>query len=110
MDRLWAKWQWLNRRFDVDDTSSYAPLGAAGEPRRHPGRPQLGRHDVAVEPGTGRAAAVDGPRRNDGALAADHRAPGPPTVGSMIDYQGVRTAASRLGFDYDDVPFEFPSN
>jgi hypothetical protein len=31
-------------------------------------------------------------------------------VASMIDYQGVRTAASRLGFDYDDVPFEFPSN
>jgi hypothetical protein len=33
-----------------------------------------------------------------------------PTVGSMIDYQGVRTTCSRLGFDYDDVPFEFPSN
>jgi hypothetical protein len=22
---------------------------------------------------------------------------------------GIRTAASRLGFDYDDVPFEFPN-
>jgi hypothetical protein len=31
-------------------------------------------------------------------------------VQSVIDYQGVLAAASRLGFDYDDVPFEFPSN
>lgn len=30
-----------------------------------------------------------------------------PTVSAMIDYQGVRTPASRLGFDYDDVPFQF---
>lgn len=36
------------------------------------------------------------------------KAPGPrPNVRSMIDYQGVRDPAGRLGFDYDDVPFEF---
>jgi tyrosinase len=32
--------------------------------------------------------------------------PGPkPTVGSMIDYQGV-IGGGHLGFDYDDVPFD----
>ena len=29
-----------------------------------------------------------------------------PTVGSMIDYQGQVRATERLGFGYDDVPFE----
>ena len=31
---------------------------------------------------------------------------GSPTVGAMVDYQGVIDPANRLGFDYDDVPFE----
>jgi len=32
-----------------------------------------------------------------------------PTVGALIDYQGILTPPSRLGFDYDDVPFEIPT-
>jgi hypothetical protein len=30
-----------------------------------------------------------------------------PRVGDMIDYQGVINQGNRLGFDYDDVRFEF---
>ena len=30
-----------------------------------------------------------------------------PTVGAMIDYQGVLTPSTRIGADYDDVPFQF---
>jgi hypothetical protein len=29
-----------------------------------------------------------------------------PTVRDMIDFQGVVSLANRLGFGYDDVPFE----
>jgi hypothetical protein len=29
-----------------------------------------------------------------------------PTVREMIDFQGVLALANRLGFGYDDVPFE----
>jgi hypothetical protein len=29
-----------------------------------------------------------------------------PTVGSIIDYQGRFDPGKRLGFDYDDVPFD----
>ena len=29
-----------------------------------------------------------------------------PAVRALIDYQGVVTPATRLGLDYDDVPFE----
>jgi tyrosinase len=46
-----------------------------------------------------------------GTLAASPTAsaPGPmPTVGDMMDYQGVIDPGNRLGFDYDDVPFELP--
>jgi tyrosinase len=110
VDRLWAKWQWLNRRFDVNNTSSYEPLGAAGSP----GTTRVGHNSedtmwpwnqVATPP---RPSTAPGGTMAPSPLAA---APGlRPTVASMIDYQGVRTAGSRLGFDYDDVPFEFPSN
>ena len=81
VDRLWAKWQWLNRRFDVNDPSSFEPLGAAGSPGTHPGRPQLERHDVAMEPDHDRATAVDGSRRNDGCLAAHRRSRASPYGG-----------------------------
>jgi hypothetical protein len=30
-----------------------------------------------------------------------------PTVGDMIDYQGIKHPANWMGFDYDDVPFDF---
>ena len=33
-------------------------------------------------------------------------APGPqPRVRDSLDYQGTVNAVSRMGFDYDDVPF-----
>jgi hypothetical protein len=42
------------------------------------------------------------------ALSPVTAAPGVrPTVGAMIDYQGVLTPSSRHGVDYDDVPFQF---
>jgi hypothetical protein len=28
-------------------------------------------------------------------------------VGDALDYQGVLNPARRMGFDYDDVPFQF---
>jgi tyrosinase len=110
VDRLWAKWQWLNRRFDVNNTSSYEPLGAAGSP----GTTRIGHNsndtmwpwnEITTAP---RPSTAPGGTMAPSPLTA---APGlRPTVQSMIDYQGALAAASRLGFDYDDVPFEFPSN
>jgi hypothetical protein len=40
------------------------------------------------------------------AVSACATAPGPqPSVRDGLDFQGKVSAASRLGFDYDDVPF-----
>lgn len=32
VDRLWAKWQWINGRFDITNTDTYRFLGSAGNP------------------------------------------------------------------------------
>jgi len=110
VDRLWAKWQWLNGRFDVTDTSSYEPLGAAGSP----GTTRIGHNsDDTMWPWNQVTTAPRPPTAPGGTMAPSPLTAAPglqPAVASMIDYQGVRTAGSRLGFDYDDVPFEFPSN
>jgi tyrosinase len=110
VDRLWAKWQWLNARFDVNNTSSFEPLGAAGSP----GTTRVGHNSNDTMWPWNQVTTTPRPSTAPGGTMAASlltAAPGlRPTVGSMIDYQGVRTTGSRLGFDYDDVPFEFPSN
>lgn len=104
VDRLWAVWQWVHRRWDVRDPATYSLDG----PRREP-------DDVGHKPGDTMwpwNGAVAPPRptfpppRGRFPASALVRAPSAtPTVAEMIDYQGVLTAEP-LGFDYDDVPFE----
>lgn len=108
VDRLWARWQLANRRFDVTSTDSYTFLGNAASP----GATRIGHNlEDTMWPwnqvvGDPRPLTAPGGTFPPSSLAS---APGlTPTVRSMIDYQGVRTPASRLGFDYDDVPFQLP--
>ena len=106
VDRLWAKWQWFNQRFDPAAQSSYFFRSQAGTP----GAARIGHNapdtmwswnDERTDPRPPTAPRTPFP---DSPLTA---APGPaPTVGSMIDYQGVISPANQLGFDYDDVPFD----
>jgi tyrosinase len=99
VDRLWAKWQWLNRRFDTASGGTYA--------RSNPTR--VG-HDLddTMWPWNG----IKGSPRPQDAPGGPFPpsfvpAPGPaPTVRSMIDFGGVMSRANQLGFAYDDVPFE----
>ncbi len=107
VDRLWAKWQWLNRRFDIGSIDTYAFPGAAGSP----GSTRIGHNlNDTMWPwnqitGFPRPPSAPGGNFPDSAIVST---PGPiPAVRDMIDYQGVLNPASRLGFDYDDVPFEF---
>jgi tyrosinase len=106
VDRLWAKWQWFNGRFDRTTTSSFSAQGAAG-----PANPVRIGHNLldTMWPWNGitgapRPSTAPGGDFPPSALAT---APGlTPTVGDLIDFQGVLDPADRLGFDYDDVPFE----
>ncbi|MDQ3810931.1 MAG: tyrosinase family protein [Chloroflexota bacterium] len=106
VDRLWARWQWLHGRFDVASTSSYQFLGRAGSV----GATRVGHNLLdTMWPWNGATGGERPPIAPGGPFPATAAAaaPGPaPDVRAMIDFQGLKTAASRLGFDYDDVPYQ----
>lgn len=108
VDRLWAKWQWVFERFDSSLTQTYTYPGLATDP----GAVRIG-HNLQDTMWPWNKSIVP-PRPTTPAPGGDFpaslltAAPGlSPKVDQLIDYQGVRSAAHRLGFDYDDVPFEF---
>ena len=99
VDRLWALWQWLNRRTDPDDLNVYQGQNRDGR-----------RLDDTTWPWNG----VVTPPRPDFAPGGPlppsptTAAPGAqPTIRGVIDSQGHTSAAARIGYGYDDVPFEF---
>lgn len=99
VDRLWAKWQWLHRRFDFTGRDSYdrstSAVGHRLEDSLWPWNQTRGGPRPSTSPG-GRFA--------DSPVAS---APGPiPFLHDMFDYQGVVTAAAGLAFDYADVPYQ----
>lgn len=98
VDRLWAKWQRVNGRFDPSLAASYdstpSPVG----------------HNLpdTMWPWNGITGGTRPPTAPGGAMAPSPSAtaPGPqPRVRDSLDYQGTVNLISRLGFDYDDVQF-----
>lgn len=106
VDRLWAKWQWLKQRFDLTSTKTFSAPGKAGDP----GARRIGHNlDDTMWPWNQVTTPPRPPTAPGGTLAPSPLTSAPglsPTVGELIDYQGILTPPSRLGFDYDDVPFE----
>lgn len=99
VDRLWAKWQRQNGRFNPAQAASYDS---------NPGNPVGHNLTDTMWPWNGITTPPRPPTAPGGALAASQcvSAPGPsPRVQSSLDYQGTVNALSRMGFDYDDVPF-----
>ncbi len=106
VDRLWAKWQWFYDRFDVTSVDSYPYLGQADTPAAT----RVGHNLLdSMWPWNQITGA---PRPNTapgGNFPASPHAAAPgfvPDVGAMIAYQGNTEPGTRLGFDYDDVPYE----
>jgi tyrosinase len=98
IDRLWAKWQWMFKRFDPGDALSYSPGGRVGHELADDMWPWNGVM-TAPRPSTAPGGAF---RRSIATTAPSS----PPLVREMLDYQGVISTRNRLGFDYDDVPYE----
>ncbi|HEV7395913.1 MAG TPA: tyrosinase family protein [Pyrinomonadaceae bacterium] len=99
VDRLWAKWQKQNGRFDSSQASSFA--GDPGNPIGH-------NLNDTMWPWNGITGGDRPPDAPGGAMASSPcaSAPGPtPQVKSSLDYQGAVHAIAREGFDYDDVRF-----
>lgn len=99
VDRLWAKWQWINRR-----TSSADPLAFA------PAVPNRVGHRLGdtMWPWNGVTSPPRPSTAPGGTFAPSPSTAAPgltPKVQAMIDHQAVGGGAP-LGFAYDDVPFE----
>lgn len=101
VDRLWAKWQRQFGRFDQALAASYDSNLPAGN--------RIG-HNLpdTMWPWNGITGGQRPPTAPGGTMATSPAAsaPGPqPRVRDNLDYQGTINAVSRMGFDYDDVPF-----
>lgn len=97
VDRLWAKWQRKNGRFDPSVAASFD-----SNPASKPGHklPDTMWPWNGVTGGTRPPTAPGGPMAKSPCVAA----PGlQPRVEDCLDYHGVINAASNMGFDYDDV-------
>jgi tyrosinase len=109
VDRLWAKWQWLQKRMDPGDPKAFGSLRPNGQSVPDGNRPPGHNLGDTMWPWNG---ITSNPRPNFSprtpfASGVGVKAPGAkPKVRSMIDYQGVHQAGDRLGFDYDDVPYQ----
>jgi tyrosinase len=107
VDRLWAKWQWLHLRFDTTNPATYPFQGSVGGPGA---TTRIGHNLLDTmwpwNQVTGMGPPNDRPNTAPGGNfppSPNGNAPGlTPTVGDMIDYQGVVSVGDRLGFDYDD--------
>ena len=98
VDRLWAKWQRKNNRFDPAQAASYDST---------PSRPGHNLPDT-MWPWNGITGGTRPPTAPGGAMAASPcvAAPGPqPKVQDCLDYQGTISAPACMGFDYDDIKF-----
>ncbi|HKV07732.1 MAG TPA: tyrosinase family protein [Thermoanaerobaculia bacterium] len=101
VDRLWAKWQRQNLRFDSSVASSYDSNLPTGN--------RIG-HNLpdTMWPWNGITGGQRPPTAPGGPLATSPAAtaPGPsPRVRDCLDYQGSINPIARMGFDYDDVLF-----
>ena len=99
VDRLWAKWQRQNNRFNPAQAASYQSTPPS----------RIG-HNLpdTMWPWNGITGGQRPPTAPGGAMAPSRcvSAPGPqPRVRDCLDYQGSVSAISCLGFDYDDVRF-----
>jgi tyrosinase len=101
VDRLWAKWQWVNHRADSTDPAAFAPANPNRIGHRLPDTMWPWNHDTASpRPNT----APGGPFPDSVVTPAPGRTP---KVESVFDHLAVK-GGDPLGCGYDDVPFELP--
>ncbi|GGY23302.1 tyrosinase family protein [Paludibacterium paludis] len=101
VDRLWAKWQKVNGRFDPAQADAFDSQLPAGNPVGH-------NLEDTMWPWNGVTGSPRPPTAPGGPMAASvcAAAPGPaPRVRDCLDYLGRVRAEARLGFGYDDVPY-----
>ncbi len=102
VDRLWAKWQRANNRFDAAQAAAFDSNSAGG------GNPIGHNLTDTMWPWNGVTGGQRPPTAPGGALAASPivTAPGAqPRVRDALDYAGRIANPAQLGFAYDDVNY-----
>ncbi|MEL7054213.1 MAG: tyrosinase family protein, partial [Cyanobacteria bacterium J06588_5] len=99
VDRLWALWQWLNKRTDPQNLATYTPQNRDGRRLTDTMWPWNG---VITPPRP--SFAPGGPLPPSPVTSFPTSTP---IVQDVIDFQGHETPAAWLGYGYDDIPFEF---
>jgi tyrosinase len=104
VDRLWATWQWFNNRFDGTQPNTYFFRGSAtSTPATDIGHNLL--DDMwPWNNVTGFPRPANAPRTPFPSVPTATAPSAAPTVGEMIDYQGLLNGQSYMNFAYDDVP------
>jgi tyrosinase len=109
VDRLWAKWQWLNHLADPQNPDAYAP--PLPDPQ-FPGAHEIGHHlGDTMWPWNGVTGSPRPATAPGGPFPSSPATPAPgstPMVQDVFDHLGV-TGGDHLAFAYDDVPFELPA-
>jgi len=106
IDRLWAKWQWVNDRFDTASADTYSPQGS------HPGNPPFplpGQYlQDTMWPWNGMTGGTYPATAPGGAFPLLVSVVAPPLQPRPIDLIDYQAAPGRPGLDfgYDDVPFK----
>jgi tyrosinase len=105
VDRLWAKWQWHQKRYNPGNINTYAFQGTAGGP----GSAIEGHNSLDTMWPWNQLRNNSRPNffprglfpQLSFALAPSQK----PAIREVIDYQGKFNSSNRLGFDYDDIDF-----
>jgi tyrosinase len=112
VDRLWAKWQWLNGRYMANVTSAYPRQGNAPNPNQG-GEFGIGNFtNDTMWPWNGATGSPRPPAAPGNGFpdSLPNNFPGTqPQVGNMIDFQGQISRSNNLNFAYDDVPYDIPA-
>ena len=99
VDRLWALWQWLYKRINSQELETYTPADRDGRRLADTMWPWNG---IVTPP---RPDFAPGGWLPDSTVTST---PGKtPKVQDTIDFQGYEISTTRLGYGYDDVPYEF---
>ena len=113
VDRLWAKWQWLQARLDSTNSDTYYKQGSGpvNPDSYRANADRIGNYiDDTLWPWNGHIGDPR-PRNAPGTYFPSSpflNVPGRyPDIRSAMDFQGQIDLSRNLGFSYDDVPFDF---
>jgi tyrosinase len=111
IDRLWAKWQWINDLFVSTDIKAYPNQGNGDPDLQFQDETGIGNftkdsmwpwNGIKTKPRPNTAPGTGLPGSPITVLPGKK-----PLLEAMIDFHGQKNISSHLNFAYDDIPYDF---